>query len=214
MAKRLPNIHMDGFTIDNSLVPPPSGLPPGVTIHKVEGYTSNFVKSGQPTYDVIRICNLAANVQKNDPGSVVKNAMAMLKPGGYIEWDELDTARYSLVKTDLTNPPSQLQTLLKQIHHHFDMLSPRGWIDSLPDILGRYGLQVDGSQHRYRLPFAYAKIENDKSFKEFMDLSYQLADKDEGMELRQLMATAKEECDRMGHMVTADLVIVVGRKVY
>ncbi|KAL8895395.1 MAG: hypothetical protein Q9192_003656 [Flavoplaca navasiana] len=205
---------MDGFTIDDSLVPPPSGLPAGVTIHKVESYTSNFVTSGQPTYDVIRICNLAANVQNNDPGSVVKNAMAMLKPGGYIEWDELDTARYSLVKTDLTHPASQLQTLLRHIHHHSDMLSPCGWIDSLPDILGRYGLQVEGRQHRYRLPFAYAKIENGKSFKEFVDLSYRLADKDEGMELRQLMATAKEECDRMGHMVTADLVIVVGRKVY
>lgn len=214
MAKRLPNIHIDGFTIDNSLVPPPQGLPPKVTIHHVESYASSFVTSGQSTYDVIRICSLAANVENNDPGSVVENAMAMLKPGGYIEWDELDTAHYNLVKTDFTRPAFQSQSLLKRIRHHSHTLSPCGWIDSLPDILARHGLQVEGRQHRYRLPFAYAKLENDNSFKEFEDLSYGLADKDEGRELRQSMAAAKEECDQMGHMVTADLVIVAGRKVY
>ncbi|KAI4265718.1 MAG: hypothetical protein L6R38_009222 [Xanthoria sp. 2 TBL-2021] len=214
MAKRLPNIQIDGFAIDTSSVPPPQWLPPNVTIRRVESYTTDLAPNGQSTYDVIRISNLGASIEDNDPGSVVKNAMAMLKPGGYIEWDELDTAHYSVVKPNPTHSASRLKALLKHVHEHDQILGARGWIDSLPDILARYGLQVQAGQHRYRLPFAYANVENDNCFKEFEELSYRLVDQEDGKKLRQLMAAAKEDCDQLGQMITADLVIVVGRKVY
>lgn len=214
MAKKLPNIQIDGFTIDTSSAPPPQWLPPRVTIRKVASYTTDLATEEQPTYDVVRISNLAGCIEDNDPGSVVKNAMAMLKPGGYIEWDELDTAHYGIVKSDPTTSASRLHALLKHVHDHEHTLGPRGWIDSLPDILARYGLQVQPGQHRYRLPFAYANIENANCFEEFEDLSHRLNDQEDGKELRRLMVAAKEDCDQLGQVITADLVVAVGRKVY
>ncbi|CAO1600409.1 hypothetical protein XANCAGTX0491_004099 [Xanthoria calcicola] len=214
MAKRLPDIQLDGFAIDTSSVPPLQWLPPKVTIRKVESFTADLASNGQPAYDVIRISNLGASIEDNDPGSVVKTAMALLKPGGYIEWDELDTAHYSIVNSNPTHSTSRLQALLKHVDEHDHLLGARGWIDSLPDILARFGLQVHAGPHRYRLPFAYANVETDNWFKEFKELSYRLVNQKDGKELRQLMAAAKEDCDRLGQMITADLVIVVGRKVY
>ncbi|KAL8848077.1 MAG: hypothetical protein Q9221_006879 [Calogaya cf. arnoldii] len=214
MAKKLPNVQIDGFAIDTSIVPPSQSLPPKVTIRRVQSYTTDLAQNGQPAYDIVRISNLAASIEDNDPGSVVKNAMAKLKPGGYIQWDELDTAHYGIVKSNPTHSASRLQTLLKFVHENDNTLSPRGWIDSLPDILARYGLQVQAGHHRYRLPFAYAHMENDNCFKDFEELSYRLVEPGDGKKLRQLMAAAKEDCDRLRQMVTADLVVVVGRKVY
>ncbi|KAL8682029.1 MAG: hypothetical protein Q9186_001905 [Xanthomendoza sp. 1 TL-2023] len=160
MAKRLPEITIDGFAIDLSNAPSPQWLPPNVTIQKVDNYTTDLPKDDHSTYDVVRVANLAAFIEDNNPGPVIKNVLAML------------------------------------------------------NILARYGLQVKSGQHRYRLPFAYAKIDNDTCFKDFEKLSYRMEDQEEGRELRQQMASAKEECDDGGHAITADLVVAVGRKEY
>ncbi|KAL8672663.1 MAG: hypothetical protein Q9224_007564, partial [Gallowayella concinna] len=121
--------------------------------------------------------------------------MANQEPGGYIQWDEVDTAHRIILQSNPPTPTPRLRALLNHVHDHEHSLGPRGWIDSLPDILARYGLQVKSGQHRYRLPFAYAKIDNDTCFKDFEKLSYRMEDQEGGRELRQQMASAKEECD-------------------
>ncbi|KAL8779280.1 MAG: hypothetical protein Q9213_007012 [Squamulea squamosa] len=214
MAKKIPEVPIDGFAIDTSKTPPPQWLPRNVTIRRVESYVVNPVTDPQPAYDVIRISNLAAFIDNNDPGSVIKNAMAMLKPGGYIQWDELDTAHYGIVKPDPTTEAPHLHALVNCVHDHDHGRGPRGWINSLPDILARYGLQVQAGAHRYRLPSAYANVENENCFKEFEELSYQMDDKQQGEDLRQLMAAARRDCEQLGQAITADLVVAVGRKVY
>ncbi|KAL8801205.1 MAG: hypothetical protein Q9200_007015 [Gallowayella weberi] len=212
MAKRLPEITIDGFAIDLSKVPSPQWLPPNVTIRKVDNYTTDLPKDEQSTYDVVRVANLTTSIEDNNPGPVIKNVLTMLKPGGYIQWDEVDTAHRSIVQSNPSIPISQMNALLNHVHNHEHSLGPRGWINSLPDILARYGLQVQPGQHRFRLPFAYAKIDNDTCFKDFEELSYQLGDEDEGNELRRQIIAAKEECEEGGHAITADLVVAVGRK--
>ncbi|KAL8799012.1 MAG: hypothetical protein Q9182_006224 [Xanthomendoza sp. 2 TL-2023] len=232
MAKRLPEITIDGFAIDLTNTPLPQWLPPNVTIRKVDNYTTDLPKDEQSTYDVVRVANLATSIEDNNPGPVIKNILTMLsecqtslyvgvpvltlmaneEPGGYIQWDEVDTAHRSIVQSNPSVPISEMNSLLNHVHNHEHSLGPRGWIDSLPDILARYGLQVHAGQHRFRLPFAYAKIDNDTCFKDFEELSYRLGDHDDGRELRRQMTAAKEECEKGGHAITADLVVAVGRK--
>ncbi|KAL8731023.1 MAG: hypothetical protein Q9166_003674 [cf. Caloplaca sp. 2 TL-2023] len=214
MAKKLPNVKIEGFTIDTLMAPPAHWLPPNVAIRKVDSFTTEVSKDDLQSYDIVRVANLAKHIEDNNPGPVIKNVLAMLKPGGYVQWDELDTAHYGIVRLDPTIPAPRLHALLKRVHDHQHALGPRGWIDSLPDILARYGLQIQPGQHRHRLPFAYAKAENDSCFAEFEALSYRLEDQQDRQELRQLMTAAREDCEQLGQAVMVDLVVAVGRKVY
>ncbi|KAI4246362.1 MAG: hypothetical protein L6R40_002030 [Gallowayella cf. fulva] len=213
MARKLPEVKLDGFAIDTSSAPSPQWLPPNVRLRQVDNFTDDLLKGEQEAYDIVRIANLAGFIVDNNPGPVIQNAMAMLKPGGYIEWDELDSAHHGVVRSTSTAPSPRIHELLRCVHDHEHALGPRGWINSLPDILARHGLQVPLGQHRYRLPLAYAKVDNDTWFEEFEALSYRLESQEHGNELRRLMIAAKEACAKDEQAVTADLVIAVGRKI-
>ncbi|KAL8931773.1 MAG: hypothetical protein Q9216_007078, partial [Gyalolechia sp. 2 TL-2023] len=180
LAKKLhAPVRLDGFDVDVSLVPPPQWLPKNVTIRALGNYTDKLPEHMIQAYDIVRVANIASTVKDNNPGDVVKNVMAMLKPNGYIQWHEPDTAHRHIllstpnhnhpqttgatttaaIPTPTPNPTPHLSTLLRFLSDNEASSSPRGWIDSLPDILTRYGLEAVRAGHRFRMPDAYVEVE-------------------------------------------------------
>ncbi|KAL9050695.1 MAG: hypothetical protein Q9206_004986, partial [Seirophora lacunosa] len=81
LAKKLPpTTTLEGYGIDASSAPPPQCLPANVSIHKVSSYSTPFPGPHrvQENYDIIHITNIADSIEDNNPGPVIKNAMAML----------------------------------------------------------------------------------------------------------------------------------------
>ncbi|KAL8835225.1 MAG: hypothetical protein Q9170_003421 [Blastenia crenularia] len=215
MAKKLlPPIKLDGYDIDISHAPPPQWLPPNVTITAVDSYTTKPPDHLLQSYHIVRVANIASSIIDNDPSPVIKNVMQMLRPGGYIQWHEPDTAHRRIVKSDAALPSPHLMDLLKYVEDREYELGPRGWVDSLPDILTRWGLEVPVGGHRYWLPDKYVKVETDRFLLEVEEVAGKKDKRVQGSggELRALVRKAGEECARNGQGVRCDMVVVIGRK--
>ena len=87
-------------------------------------------------YDIVHVRLLVLVVQKSDPRKVLRNLIHMLKPGGYIQWDELN---YPC--THVRNSSSSSHT--PALHELRKMVYSRGrndWTLQLPDFFVEEGL--------------------------------------------------------------------------
>ena len=126
------------------------------------------------------------------------HADLLLEPGGYLQWNELDFGHRRVIKADPTAYTPHLTALLQYVQIWEDSLGPKGWIESLPDIFSRYGMEKAKLQ-RVKMSEAYMKYDNDKSLSAYEEFSYAVLDqrrRGEGEMLRELVARAGEECRR------------------
>lgn len=138
-----------GFDISPNMFPATKTLPQGLSLHIVDAASEpfNVPQHLLGTFDIVNIRLLVACVKNNDPSSFLGNAMALLKPGGYLQWTEVFTPTHILgasAETNETNPSASrllLDPLLEKIGFP-------GWEDSwmnhLPAIFEEAGMgEVD-----------------------------------------------------------------------
>ncbi|KAI4263130.1 MAG: hypothetical protein L6R42_001714 [Xanthoria sp. 1 TBL-2021] len=89
ISQDFPLAQIDRFDIDLQQCPPPKWLPHNVKGREWEIYTE-LTPELQGLYDVVHIRLLLLVIRDNDPRPILKNALRMLKKGGYLQWDELD----------------------------------------------------------------------------------------------------------------------------
>ncbi|KAL8727983.1 MAG: hypothetical protein Q9181_005500 [Wetmoreana brouardii] len=89
IAHSFPLVHIDGFDIDLQQCPPPDWLPRNVTLRSWDIF-SVLAPGLEDSYDVVHIRLLLLVIRDNNPRPVLRNALRMLKAGGYLQWDELD----------------------------------------------------------------------------------------------------------------------------
>ncbi|KAL8660297.1 MAG: hypothetical protein Q9202_006674 [Teloschistes flavicans] len=220
LAKKLgPSVQLDGFNFDLSLAPPPEWLPKNVTLYQRSNFWSAIEENFHEAYDVVRVGNIANHVYNNDPGLLMKKFVAMLKPGGYLQWNQPDTAHRRILKLHPDLPAPQTDALLKHVTEQQDALAggPHGWIDSLPDIFVRYGLEVPACQHRFPIPNAYAPTAHECEWVAMEQQSFAVdcvpGFEGRGGMVRMMMEEAKQECRVNGQCVICDMVVAVGKKV-
>ena len=89
IAQSFPSAQVDGFDIDLQQCPPLEWLPHNVTLREWNIF-SNLSPELENTYDVVHIRLLLLVIPDNNPRPLLRNVLRMLKPGGYLQWDELD----------------------------------------------------------------------------------------------------------------------------
>lgn len=62
-------------------------------------------------YDYIHTRLLLLVVQAQDPRPIIRNLRRLLKPSGYLQWDELDTGHMSIKKVEAGLPTPMLEQL-------------------------------------------------------------------------------------------------------
>lgn len=62
-------------------------------------------------YDYVHTRLLLLVVESQDPRPVLRNLRKLLKPGGYLQWDELDTVNMTVKKVDPNLPTPALDQL-------------------------------------------------------------------------------------------------------
>ncbi|KAH2021349.1 hypothetical protein KXV43_002259 [Aspergillus fumigatus] len=80
---------LDGLDIDLSKAPPAQWLPNNVTVHNWD-ILSPVPEHLVGRYDIVHLRLLILVVEHSDPVPIIQNAYRMLKPGGYIQWDDLN----------------------------------------------------------------------------------------------------------------------------
>ncbi|EFX02850.1 umta methyltransferase family protein [Grosmannia clavigera kw1407] len=79
--------------------PPTAWLPAGTSLRRwnvLEDVPDDLVG----TFDYVHTRLLVLVVENKDPRPILRNLLRLLKPGGYLQWDELDTVHMAVHKID------------------------------------------------------------------------------------------------------------------
>lgn len=99
VARELPEARLDGFDYDLRQSPHQKWLPPSVRVRYLnilEDIPDELVGK----YDYVHTRLLLLVVESKDPRPIIRNLRKLLKPGGHLQWDELDTVNMSVKKVD------------------------------------------------------------------------------------------------------------------
>ncbi|KAJ5550544.1 Methyltransferase type 12 [Penicillium sp. DV-2018c] len=117
VSKSLPNksVYLHGFDISSAQFPPgheirrPGQKPISLSIHNV---LHPFPKKHHGKYDLVHIRLLTAGLKKEDYPTVLASARALLRPNGWIQWEELDDTAYC---TDAIPEPAAITSLRQSL---------------------------------------------------------------------------------------------------
>ena len=112
LARQLPpTAHVDGFDISDAQFPPSAQRPGNLSLHGGFDVFKPVPQEFRGIYDVVHIRLLILVIDK-DPTEVVKNLVAMLKPGGYLQWSDIDMANCT-VRGPPESPKAGLNAILQ-----------------------------------------------------------------------------------------------------
>ncbi|KAH7400550.1 S-adenosyl-L-methionine-dependent methyltransferase [Phaeosphaeria sp. MPI-PUGE-AT-0046c] len=140
LSARLPDdVQLDGLDISFEAAPPAPWLPRNVTLRNWN------VKESAPAallgaYDLVHIRNFAFVLLDADITSIIHNLVALLKPGGYIQWGEPDVASFRIEKTAVSNKVEALTGLLALSQGQDARLKPT-WVPGLAGLFELAGLE-------------------------------------------------------------------------
>lgn len=90
-AERFPSTECHGFDISDIMYPANGTLPANVQLH-LANVKQPFEERWLGAFDVVHIRYLLAAMSINDWSNVLRNVVTLLKPGGWLQWVENDTA--------------------------------------------------------------------------------------------------------------------------
>ncbi|KAK4663664.1 hypothetical protein QC763_610390 [Podospora pseudopauciseta] len=108
-----PSTILTGLDYNLSQSPPAAWLPPNMSMRHwnvFDPVPEDLV--GKYDYVHTRLLVLVVGESK-DPGPIIRNIFKLLKPGGWLQWDELDTVNMSIQKVDPALETPALEELRK-----------------------------------------------------------------------------------------------------
>lgn len=87
VAREVPSAQVDGLDIDMTQAPHPSWLPDTVRLREWDMF-SPVPGDLRGKYDLVHVRLLVLVLSGVDAGPAIRNMLALLKPGGWLQWDE------------------------------------------------------------------------------------------------------------------------------
>lgn len=84
----MPEAKLYGFDINLTQTPPREWLPSNVTLVHWNIFDA-VPEDMYGRFNVIHVRLLILVVQNSDPSNIIRSLVKMLKPGGYLQWDDL-----------------------------------------------------------------------------------------------------------------------------
>ncbi|OOG00303.1 hypothetical protein ASPCADRAFT_38739 [Aspergillus carbonarius ITEM 5010] len=155
LAKELPNATLDGLDMTLEKAPAAEWLPANITLR--EWNMNDEVPPelvGQ--FDVVHLRLLFIVVENGDPSPIIRKVTRMLKPGGWIQWDELSLAGRRIVKAR----PGVRTEALESLDRFWEANGRHDWVEHLPDRFEDAGLTKTQITH-YRPLQQYFRAEGE-----------------------------------------------------
>ncbi|EAW12306.1 class I SAM-dependent methyltransferase [Aspergillus clavatus NRRL 1] len=143
LARSLPpQTTLDGFDLFVSKFPPSQWLPNNVTLSALDilGPVPEHLVG---KYDVIHLRLLILVVENSDPTSIIQNVHRMLKPGGYIQWDDLNYPDTHIVRAN----PALATPAFDRLREFVYSGGRHDWVLQLPSILEQNGFEDAQLEH-------------------------------------------------------------------
>ncbi|KAL9089908.1 MAG: hypothetical protein Q9159_002265 [Coniocarpon cinnabarinum] len=146
---------LDGFDISLDQCPHEQSLPPSVRFHEW-----NFFDAPPPqfieAFDVVHIRLITFVIKDNNPMPVLENICQLLKPGGCLQWDEVDNMR-SCVQTYCEKIPM----LYKCLGQLSGWIKIPQWKETLVDQMKHIPYLEDGKFSTYEYDSVTARLWTD-----------------------------------------------------
>ena len=136
LARELPSARLDGFDIKLDQAPPSEWLPPNIHLRTWNVF-DDVPEDMLGVYDVVHVRLLVLVVENSDPRPIVRNLSRMLKPGGYLQWDDLNYPETHIRAVDEHLPTPALEELRETIYSQ----GRNDWTLHLADICTEEGLK-------------------------------------------------------------------------
>lgn len=144
LARRYPNAVLEGFDITSAHFPNEGFLPENIKFHVWDAF-ADVPESFVGAFDVVHLRALFSLIKDNNVAPVLMNAKKMLKPGGYIQWDEADssTQRCTLpVGLKSAEATQTLVTFFNVLNQAPQVNLKADWLHNLAATLEKSGLSV------------------------------------------------------------------------
>ena len=152
VSRELPSAKLDGFDIDLSQAPHPKWLPKNITMRRLDLF-EELPQDVIGKYDIVHVRLLVLAMKEQDLPGIIKKFHAMLKPGGYLQWDDLNSIDIHIrkVEPDLETPA------LDQLKEMCYSNSRHDWVLEIPSRMAEIGF-TNTSMHHYTDPPEFNKV--------------------------------------------------------
>lgn len=208
VAREYPTARLDGFDVNTSQAPPEQWLSPNITL-KTWNIFEDVPDQMIGIYDVVHVRLLVLVVQKGDPRNILRNILQMLKPGGYIQWDELNYPDTHVRDSGSSSHSPALHELREMVYSQ----GRNDWTLRLPEFFAEEGLLEAMIYHFQVLPeFARANSEQHLlTMEEFASSLAEMDHREEATKIMNLIQDAGHEVVN-GSALSMPRVVCVGRK--
>ncbi|KAF2641440.1 S-adenosyl-L-methionine-dependent methyltransferase [Massarina eburnea CBS 473.64] len=143
LAKKVPETsQLDGFDISSAHFPPREWLPQNINLSILDA-SAPLLDQLVGKYDIVHIGRIVFFIRNEDPSIFLKNFIKLLKPGGYLCWDELDAGamRPVPVSSSVQHPFCDKMDRFGRAWFTAHGLSSN-WVGTLDKTLQDFGLEV------------------------------------------------------------------------
>ncbi|KAI9678377.1 MAG: hypothetical protein M1822_008023 [Bathelium mastoideum] len=208
VSREVPSARLDGSDIDLSQAPHAKWLPQNVTM-RYWNIFEDLPSDAIAKYDVVHIRLLVLAMQKHDLHPVVQKLYAMLKPGGYLQWDDLNNIDMHVRKVD-----SALETpALEQLREVCYSNGKHDWILDIPRSMAENGFK-DVDMYHFTDRLELARAVNDQhlmTMEEFVGTLSKAGEKDAVNAFRKVISGVYQE-SLQGAVLCIPKVVCVGLK--
>ncbi|EMD01081.1 hypothetical protein BAUCODRAFT_29465 [Baudoinia panamericana UAMH 10762] len=181
LAKTLPpSVEIHGFDIDLKQAPPPQWLPDNLKLDTLDAL-AEIPEHLRGKYDVVHLRLFVFVVENDDPMPLIRNMMTMLKPGGYLQWEEYDREG-SILKTAIAGQSVQCMVAAMMFPTTLSAASrsqklSAGWPSRLGQHLQEGGLQLVADEKKV-VPDEYLAYQQDVNMVSLEEVSRGWAEED------------------------------------
>ncbi|KAH8129495.1 hypothetical protein ACSS6W_009978 [Trichoderma asperelloides] len=136
VAHQVPStVQLDGFDISDMQFPHEASRPDNMKFRTLDAF-SQVPEELIGKYDIVHLRLWCCIVKDCNTAALIQHATRLLKPGGYLQWDEADLGQMH-IKGPEAEAVSALDRIVRSILH-FDY----AWIQDLPNRSKEAGLEV------------------------------------------------------------------------
>ena len=208
VSRALPTAELDGYDIDLGQAPKPPWLPSNLKLREWDIF-DEVPSDAVEKYDVVHVRLLVLVVRNSDPREILAKIAKMLKPGGYLQWDDLnypDTCVKTISKNLDTPALSELRELVYSRGRN-------DWTLKLAEFASEEGFE-DAKLYHFDDKIELAKANGEQHLLTMEEFAARLASVDkktEAIELQQLLGRVHEESSH-GAALSMPRVVCVARK--
>lgn len=134
VAKKYPHAKLDGLDINLTQCPPSAWMPKNINLQHWSLF-DDVPEEMVGKYDFVHVRLVIMVLTNEDRTRAMTNFYRLLKPGGYLQWDDMDSVRTRVKKID----PKMETPALDQLRLACWAEGRHDWMLELPSLLGEIG---------------------------------------------------------------------------